>query len=44
MTTETKKAPVAKIRAGSVTASIWENVKDGKTKGTAVITGGPPDT
>lgn len=25
---ETKKAPVAKVRVGSVTANIWENVTD----------------
>jgi hypothetical protein len=30
--TETKKAPVAKIRAGSVTASIWENASDKGTR------------
>jgi len=29
--TETKKPPVGKVRVGSVTASIWENTKDGKT-------------
>ncbi len=27
-TAEPKKAPVAKIRVGSVTANIWENVTD----------------
>jgi hypothetical protein len=30
--TETKKAPVAKIRVGAVTASIWENTTDKGTR------------
>jgi hypothetical protein len=34
---ETKKSPVRKIRAGSVTASIWENVKDGKTRTSVTV-------
>jgi len=31
-TTATKNPPVRKIRVGSVTASIFENVKDGNTR------------
>jgi hypothetical protein len=31
-TEETKKAPVAKIRAGYVTASIWENATEKGTR------------
>jgi hypothetical protein len=30
--TESKNAPVDRIRAGSVTASIWENVTDKGTR------------
>jgi hypothetical protein len=30
--TETKRAPVAKIRVGAVTASIWDNTTDKGTR------------
>ena len=35
--TKTKKTPVAKIRVGSVTASIWENTNDKGTQTTVTF-------
>jgi hypothetical protein len=35
--TETKKAPVDKIRAGSVSASIWENVTEKGTRTSVTV-------
>ena len=35
--TENKKAPVDRIRAGSVTASIWENVTEKGTRTSVTV-------